>query len=142
MTGNRLTKQSVENLKIAASAVLEAADGGGYVVRLVGGGGRIAYLNGSEDIQVYETTDLARRALRRLRPDLPITVAPSIGQPTAAELQTAIETAIGELDELRHNVEALLLIAGLNKGHQRVIAGLADQAGAIRHGLKTAHGSF
>jgi hypothetical protein len=77
---NRLTKQSVVNLQAAAAAELIPADGGGYMVRLAGAGGRSAYLHGSASIAIYETPTLARRAIRRLRPGLPISIAAMLGE--------------------------------------------------------------
>ena len=64
----RISKISVENLKVADKIVIEPMLDE-YVVR-VEKNGNPAYINGGATIMLYPTVQKARRAVKRLRPDL------------------------------------------------------------------------
>jgi hypothetical protein len=65
----RMTKTSLENLKVADAAKFHEARGGGWLVAVERKGNR-AYLSDAEAPIAYPTQTLARRAIRRVRPDL------------------------------------------------------------------------
>lgn len=67
--GSRLSKTSIENLKVADKVVIEEKIGNFCTVR-VELNGNSAYLNGGESIMHYPTVQKARRAVKRIRPDL------------------------------------------------------------------------
>jgi hypothetical protein len=64
-----MTKTSLENLKVADSAKYHEATAGGWLVAVERKGNR-AYLSDAEGPIAYPTQTLARRAIRRIRPDL------------------------------------------------------------------------
>ncbi|MGB3222959.1 MAG: hypothetical protein WBB23_09170 [Desulforhopalus sp.] len=64
----RLSKISKENLLIADKIVIEEKVG--FCTVRVEKGGNAAYLNGGETIMHYDTVQKARRAIKRIRPDL------------------------------------------------------------------------
>jgi len=68
----KMTELSKQNLLIAESVQLEPVDGGGFMLR-VKRGDSIGYISGRDGIVNYKTPELARRAVKRLRPDLPLT---------------------------------------------------------------------
>jgi len=65
----RMTKTSVENLKVAEAAKYYAVCSSGWLVAVERNGNR-AYLSDAEAPIAYPTQTLARRAIRRVRPDL------------------------------------------------------------------------
>lgn len=68
----RMSRLSLENLKVADRAELIAAIGGGYGVKLWRGDSACIINDGSAPIR-YNDAAHARRNLRRVRPDLQIT---------------------------------------------------------------------
>lgn len=65
----RMTSISKSNLLVADFAQIMAFDTGGYGVK-VWRGDSVAFLHAGFTIMVYKSPELARRAVRRLRPDL------------------------------------------------------------------------
>ena len=68
----RLTRTSVANLKVCNSVQLVKVEHRGetfYTVSLKRGEA-VAYLCGSKSVVTYPTTFAARRAIKRIRPDL------------------------------------------------------------------------
>lgn len=68
----KMTSISKSNLMVADSAQIIPFDAGGYGVK-VWRGDSAAFLHAAFTIMVYKSPDLARRAVRRLRPDLETT---------------------------------------------------------------------
>lgn len=66
---SRMTKTSLENLKVAKRAVFHEALGGGWFVVAERNDNR-AYVSDAEGPIAYPTQTLARRSVRRVRPDL------------------------------------------------------------------------
>lgn len=70
----KMTSISKSNLLVAESAQIMPFDAGGYGVK-VWRGDSAAFLHAADSVMVYKSAELARRAVRRLRPDLePTTV--------------------------------------------------------------------
>ena len=65
----RMTKTSLENLKVADAAKYHEGTAGGWLVALEMKGNR-AYLSDIDGPIAYPTQTLARRAIKRVRPDL------------------------------------------------------------------------
>lgn len=65
----KMTAISKSNLLAADSAQIMPFDSGGYGVK-VWRGGAAAFLDAGSSVMIYRSADLARRAVRRLRPDL------------------------------------------------------------------------
>lgn len=65
----KMTSISKSNLLASDSVQIIAFDTGGYGIK-VWRGENASFLHASESVMVYKTPDLARRAVRRLRPDL------------------------------------------------------------------------
>ena len=74
---NRMTQQSKANIQSAVEARLHET-AGGITIELVGQGGRRAFVNGPETILLYGNRDLARRAVKRINPEIRITPAATI----------------------------------------------------------------
>lgn len=69
----RMSKLAKENVMAADRAELMPVDGGGVMVKLWRGE-RTALMHGADIAPaVYQSASHAARALRRLRPDLPLT---------------------------------------------------------------------
>jgi hypothetical protein len=68
----RLTKTSIENLKVATSIQLHVGDypNNEYWMIRAERNGNAAYLHDSKGIMLYESKEAARRAAKRVRPDL------------------------------------------------------------------------
>ncbi|MGB3226180.1 MAG: hypothetical protein WBB23_25555 [Desulforhopalus sp.] len=64
----RLSKTSIENLKIADKIVIEEKIG--FCTVRVELNGNAAYLQGGDSIMHYDSIQKARRAVKRIRPDL------------------------------------------------------------------------
>ncbi len=69
MTTQRLTAISIANLKAAHSIEIQPIHDGGCAVRVTRGS-RSAFLHGSLTAMYYPTQEAARRAVKRVRPDL------------------------------------------------------------------------
>lgn len=65
----RMTKTSKANLLTCDSARIEPAVVGGFLVRLQKSR-MTAYVSSSDSVLVYPTVTAARRAVKRIRPDL------------------------------------------------------------------------
>lgn len=65
----RMTKTSKENILVADRALFHEARSGGWLVVVERKGNR-AYLSDLDGPIAYPTQTLARRAIRRVRPDL------------------------------------------------------------------------
>jgi hypothetical protein len=73
MNSQRITAQSKSNISAADRAeMVEFKDGDGFMVK-IWKEGRSAFVCGSESVIVYPTSNDARRAIKRIRPDLEIT---------------------------------------------------------------------
>jgi len=68
----KMTSISKSNLLVADSAQIMRLDAGGYCVK-VWRGDASAFLHAGFMIMAYKSPELARRAVRRLRPDLETT---------------------------------------------------------------------
>lgn len=68
----RMTKISVDNLKVAEEAKIQEMKGGGFGVQVYRNDCS-AFLQSKEGIVTYETINKAERAVRRLRPEIRIT---------------------------------------------------------------------
>lgn len=70
MTVKRMTKQSSENLKVADSVRIVALDDGSGFMVMAFRGERSAVLQCSDGPMVYPSVLVARRSVRRIRPNL------------------------------------------------------------------------
>jgi hypothetical protein len=68
---SRMTKTSIANLKVADSARIERFQGGPSCLVSVWKNGNRAYLCGADQNKImYSSPMVARRSIRRIRPDL------------------------------------------------------------------------
>lgn len=65
----KMTSISKSNLLAADSVQIMPFDAGGYGVK-VWRGDSVAFLHAADSIMIYKSAELARRAVRRLRPDI------------------------------------------------------------------------
>jgi hypothetical protein len=73
MNSQRITAPSKENIKAADRAeLIEMKELGCFTVKLWKGE-RATFVTGSQSVMPYPTADHARRAIKRIRPDLELT---------------------------------------------------------------------